>query len=247
VSDAQDGYLVFVDESGDHGLKTIDPGYPVFVLVFCIIRKTDYARKLLPALTEFKFRHFTHDQVILHEREIRKDMGEFAFLRDRVRKEAFLNELTDLIAGHELTVIASAIRKDALVGLYRNPENPYQMALGFGLERIQIWLEKRTRGGERTPVILERRGPREDEELEREFRRICEGRNFTGRTFPFEPRFVPKAANIPGLQLADLIARPIGRHVLDPRQENRAYEVIQKKLDRNPAGQVRGWGLKIFP
>jgi hypothetical protein len=25
-------YIVFVDESGDHGMTTIDPGYPIFVL-----------------------------------------------------------------------------------------------------------------------------------------------------------------------------------------------------------------------
>jgi hypothetical protein len=34
-------YLVFVDESGDHGLDVIDAGYPVFVLAFCIVRKED--------------------------------------------------------------------------------------------------------------------------------------------------------------------------------------------------------------
>ena len=27
-------YIVYVDESGDHGLKTIDENYPVFVLAF---------------------------------------------------------------------------------------------------------------------------------------------------------------------------------------------------------------------
>lgn len=32
-------YLVFVDESGDHGLDTIDPGYPMFVLAFCVLRE----------------------------------------------------------------------------------------------------------------------------------------------------------------------------------------------------------------
>lgn len=27
-------YLIFADESGDHGLSTIDPQFPVFALVF---------------------------------------------------------------------------------------------------------------------------------------------------------------------------------------------------------------------
>jgi len=247
MSAEQDGFLVFVDESGDHGLKNIDPAYPVFVLAFCIIRKSDYARQLLPPLTEFKFRHFSHDQVILHEREIRKDIGDFTCLRDRARKEAFLTELTDLIAGFDLTVIASAIRKDGLIGQYRYPKNPYEIALGFGLERVHRWLCRRAPGGRRTPVIIECRGSREDSELELEFRRICDGGNYDGTALHFAPRFVPKSANVPGLQIADLIARPIGRHVLDPGQQNRAYEVIETKLDRSPHGEVRGWGLKVFP
>ena len=31
-----DDYIVFVDESGDHGMESIDANYPVFVLVFCV-------------------------------------------------------------------------------------------------------------------------------------------------------------------------------------------------------------------
>lgn len=34
MSDGFSDFLVFVDESGDHGLDSIDPGYPVFVLAF---------------------------------------------------------------------------------------------------------------------------------------------------------------------------------------------------------------------
>jgi hypothetical protein len=83
-------FIVFVDESGDHGLETIDPQFPVFVLAFCLLSKSDYARILLPAITEFKFAHFGHDQVILHERDIRKDIGDFSILRDPSKKTAFM-------------------------------------------------------------------------------------------------------------------------------------------------------------
>jgi hypothetical protein len=43
-----------------------------------------------------------------------------------------------------------------------------------------------------------------------------------------------KQANSGGLQLADLIARPIGRKVIKPDQENRAYEIIESKLVLHP-------------
>jgi len=246
VTQGYSDYLIFVDESGDHGLDRIDPAYPVFVLAFCIVRKDHYARVLQPLVTEFKFRHFGHDQVILHEREIRKDLGPFSILRDPGRKVAFIDELTGLVESAEMAVVASVIRKDRLVGQYVRPQNPYEVALGFGLERVQMWLNRRGAMGA-TPVIMECRGRREDAELELEFRRICAGANFAGEPMHFEPRFVPKQANVPGLQIADLIARPIGRVVLDPAQVNRAYEVIEKKMDRNPSGYVRGWGLKVFP
>lgn len=54
-------YIVYVDESGDHGLKTIDPNYPVFVLAFCIFKTLDYVKTAVPLLQDFKFKHFGHD------------------------------------------------------------------------------------------------------------------------------------------------------------------------------------------
>jgi hypothetical protein len=239
-------FIVFVDESGDHGLETIDPQFPVFVLAFCIVEKPTYSRVLLPAITDFKFKHFGHDQVILHERDIRKDLGDFAILRDPSRKAAFIAELTAIIEQTPLTIIASAIRKDLLVDRYAYPNNPYQIALGFGLERVARRLNRQGAAGA-TPVIVECRGKREDDELELEFRRICAGANYRREQFSLDPRFVPKSANVPGLQIADLVARPIARHIMNANQPNRAYAVIEKKLDRSPSGSVLGWGLKVFP
>ena len=60
-------YIIFVDESGDHGLVNIDPQYPVFVLAFCVFHKQRYIQSTMPALQQFKFNHFGHDQIILHE------------------------------------------------------------------------------------------------------------------------------------------------------------------------------------
>lgn len=36
-------YVVYVDESGDHGMVNIDPNYPVFVLAFCVFHKRHYS------------------------------------------------------------------------------------------------------------------------------------------------------------------------------------------------------------
>ena len=42
-------YIVYVDESGDHSLTSIDPEYPVFVLSFCIFRQGEYAQTVTPS------------------------------------------------------------------------------------------------------------------------------------------------------------------------------------------------------
>lgn len=120
-------YLVFVDESGDHGLDTIDPSYPMFVLAFCVMRKEDYVETLTPALQHFKLKHFGHDNVILHERDIRKDQGAFAFLKSKDKKQAFVDELTTIIAETPFTLICSVIRKEQLRAKYADPDNPYHL------------------------------------------------------------------------------------------------------------------------
>ena len=56
------------------------------------------------------------------------------------------------------------------------------------------------------------------------------------------------AAQINGMiQIADLIARQIGRQILKPEQQNRAYEIIEKKFRRNSKGIMNSWDLKLFP
>jgi len=247
MSDGFSDFLVFVDESGDHGLDSIDPGYPVFVLAFCVVRKTDYISSIVPAIQAFKFKHFGHDNVILHERDIRKDIGAFAFLKSKQKKAAFLDELTQIVAAAPFTLVCSVIRKEALKQRYADPKNPYHVALGFGLERLHYFLKAQGTAMARTHVMVERRGKKEDAELELEFRRICNGGNYSGEQMPLEIIFADKKANLPGLQLADLMARPVGMSILYPEQTNRAFNVLEDKFCRSPDGKRNGWGLKCFP
>ena len=41
-------YVVYVDESGDHSLASINPDFPVFVLALCVIHKRHYAKRSFP-------------------------------------------------------------------------------------------------------------------------------------------------------------------------------------------------------
>ena len=77
--------------------------------------------------------------------------------------------------------------------------------------------------------------------------RIRDGANEARKTFGFEIVFADKKTDSAGLQLADLTARPIGRHVLDSTQPNRSWTIIEPTIHRNPNGDIKGWGLKSFP
>jgi hypothetical protein len=84
-------------------------------------------------------------------------------------------------------------------------------------------------------------------ELELEFRRMCDGAIFLNRRLPFDIVMSPKESNVPGMQIADLVARPIGIKSLRPAQANRAYDILEPRFRRSPNGEIRGWGLKSFP
>lgn len=54
-------YLVFVDESGDHGLTVVNRDFPLFALAFCVFPKTGYVDEVTPALRRLKLATFGHD------------------------------------------------------------------------------------------------------------------------------------------------------------------------------------------
>ena len=237
-------YIVYADESGDHGLVSINPEYPVFALVFCVIRKADYAAVVVPAFQSFKFDVWGHDAVVLHEQEIRRREGDFTILlTDPNLRTRFFERLNGLIESAPVTIFASVIDKLRLKKKYAHPQNPYEIALLFCMEQLLGMLIEGGQAGKTVHVVFESRGKREDRDLELEFRRICNNerrwrdRNPDFRQLEFRPIFQAKSVNSAGLQLADLTARPIALNSLRPNQVNRAFEIIRPKLG----------GLKCFP
>jgi hypothetical protein len=245
-------FIVYVDESGDHGMQKVDPNYPIFVLAFCVFHKRHYSEKVAPALQKFKFNHFGHDLVVLHELEMRKEKGAFTFFQNRSHKESFLAELTTIIEASNFILISCVIDKVQLRSKSIAPPNPYHLALAFCLETLYEFLQEKKEERQATHVIVECRGKREDNELELEFRRICDGANRFGIPLAFDVIFADKRVNSTGLQLADLVARPIGLSVLRPKQENRAFDVLKRKFycsgGREKVGEgYENWGLKVYP
>lgn len=245
-------YIVYVDESGDHSLQSIDENYPIFVLAFCVFNKRHYSEVIVPALEKLKFNYFGHDQVILHEHEIRKEKGMFNIFKSKAEKHQFLDELTSIIEYSNFILISCTIDKRALKKQSDIESNPYHTALGLCLETLHEFLAEKQMHEKKTHIVVECRGNKEDKELELEFRRVCDGNNRLGIQLPYEMLFSDKKAMSSGLQLAHLVARPIGVNSLRPEQANRAFDVLKEKFycdgGRNGVGKgYEGVGMKIYP
>lgn len=250
-------YIVYADESGDHSLTSIDPQHPVFVLAFCLVHKPTYINSIVPAFQRLKFEFWGHDSVVLHSHEIRKEHGDFNILRNAETRAKFLDRLNGVIEAADFTIIAAVIDKQRHVEKYSEPAGPYEIALAFCMERLHRCLMERGQADRKTYVQVECRGAAEDAKLELEFRRVCDGQNAVGPMPNLDIRFMDKKHNSTGLQLADLVVHPIGRHAIKPNQPNRAYDILETKFRRGPSfggfggqlrqGPIRGYGLKTFP
>ncbi len=239
-------YIVFVYESGDHSLTSFKTEYPVFVLCFCIVHKEAYVNQIVPDIQRLKVQTFGHDQVIIHEHDIRKKKCAFSQLNKEARDQ-FMSDLSNSMNNVPLTIVAVVIDKIKHTNRYARPYHPYNLALKFGLERVFSFIKLQEQSKDLTHVIVEERGPREDKELELEFRRVCSGQNNTRSKMPFEIIFANKKSNSSGLQLADITARPIGLSVIRPNQPNQAFDIIKEKLFSGSQNCVEGNGLKVFP
>lgn len=245
-------YVVYVDESGDHSLASIDPSYPLFVLALCVFHKRHYSEQVIPAVEKLKFNYFGHDSVILHETDIRKQRGDFVFLSHRPKREEFMSWLANVVERSKFILVACVVDKARLSRQDGDVGNPYHVALDICLQRLLDLLWEKSQQQLQTHVIVECRGKKEDRELELEFRRICDGEGSQRRPLPFQILFADKKTNLAGLQLADLVARPVGVNYLRPWQPNQAFEVLKNKFycggGRRKAG--RGYenvGLVIYP
>lgn len=230
-------YIVYVDESGDHGLQTIDPNFPVFALACCVMPKSVYLKNIVPSFQEFKFRFWGHDAVILHENGIREGEGDFSILRTKPGlRDIFMNDMSNLISNAQFRIIASVIDKMRLQEKYVNPFNPYDIALHFCLERLIEYLLRNGQREKTVHVVFECRGHDVDKELKQTFQNICQNnvqfgyRSTDFLRVTFESVFAKKSMNSTGLQIADLIVRPIALDAFRPDQPNRAMDIIRTKV-----------------
>ena len=244
-------YLLFLDESGDHGLKTIDPNFPIFVLTGLLFSEDSY-KDVCKQINEFKNKFFKTTAVNLHRRDMRKYERGFEILFDAEVKKRFYTDLNKILSEADYKIITSAINKEKHIATYgKLADDPYEIALTFVLERTVFEADGKT-DASNIHVTIEGRGKKEDAQLARRYNGLL----YRGSNQVEAARFVNifdeeldvklKKDNICGLQLADLCAYPIARYVLNNNEPNPAYDVIKDKIRKGRHGPI-GYGIKIFP
>ena len=242
-------YYLYIDESGDHGLATVNPDFPVFLLCGVLV-SADEDLKIQQSINNIKQTFWNGKHVILHSRDIRKCEKEFSILFDLELKKVFYEKINAVIQGQQYTVIASAIKKESYIKQYGRltTNNVYELALSFIIERAIFFVDD-IRGTHEIEIIIEKRGRREDKKLGEHFQRLmARGTNYVSakrlKNYKMKITFMSKRENVIGLQLSDLVAYPIARYVIDPARANPAFDQVEPKIYHKGA---KRYGLKLFP
>ena len=140
--------------------------------------------------------------------------------------------------------------KEPYIRQFGKLNDVYGQSLSFVIERAIFCVDNKNPEGEgRIRSIVERRGKREDKTLLNYYLQLSDRGTYwidsirmKNRMESFE--FKWKADDVIGLQIADLVAYPLTRHVLNPNQVNLAFDVIKPNIFQQDGKIV---GLKVFP
>lgn len=243
--------LMFIDESGHHNLDPdkIDPKYPIFVLSGCIFEESYYKEEVVPNFNTLKMDFFGSDGIILHTLEMTRPSkykeNRFAKLINAEFRKNFYKALNTLLETVEFTLVSCVIRKPAHLEKYGVAAlDPYLLSFNTLLDGFIKVLPK----GEQGKIIAEKRDDILDNQLELAWLnlKINGTENVRGSVIKKKVEhlyMIPKSANEAGLQIADLVANPLGRHVLGIKKSEPGHEVDYAVLEK----KLSSLGLTILP
>jgi len=243
-------YYLYIDECGDQNLSNYDEQFPIFTL--CGVIVSEEKRTLLEQqIHALKDEFFATQHVILHSRDIRKCQKGFEVLFDLDVKKHFYERINQILGQKDVYVIvACAIMKEPYIRHFGKLNDVYAHSLSFVLERSIFYLESAQHDEKNElHIVVEMRGKKEDNSLQSFYAQLLDKGTYwisSERLKNMAKSFthVSKKANAIGLQIADLVAYPITRHLLDPNEPNLAYEIIKDSIYTQNNKQI---GIKIVP
>ena len=258
-------YRLYVDESGDHTYNLLDdPAHRYLALLGVWFRQSDHYAAFADDLERFKREMFGHRPdapVVMHRSDIINRRGAFGLLCAPSVRERFGAGLLEVVSRATFKIVCVVIDKKAHRDRDSSPFHPYHYCLAAMLERYSGWLNHKNAVGD---VLAESRGREEDLQLKDAYRRVYESGTLM---FPHghhqkaltskDIKVQPKAANIAGLQLADVLAHPVKQACLMEEGRipvtsdvfgKRVFEAVKGKFNFNePGGQVSGYGKVFLP
>lgn len=243
-------YYLYIDECGDQNLESFSPTFPIFTLCGILVAD-DKVEQLNQQVKDLKKQFWGDKNIILHSRDIRKCQNGFEILFDLNIKQQFYEAINHILAQNNVYVIVScSIMKEPYIRQFGKLNDVYGQSLSFVIERAIFCVDNKVPEGEgRIHSIVERRGKREDKALLGYYLQLLEKGTYWVDALRMKDRmesfeFKWKSDDVIGLQIADLIAYPLTRHVLNPNQVNLAFDVIEPNIFQQE-GKILG--LKVFP
>ena len=243
-----DNFVLYLDECGDQNLSSFDPQFPIFTLCGVVVSE-EQDELLADRINSLKMDIWNNTNIILHSRDIRKCQNGFEVLFDLEVKKRFLESVNAILGDDIYIIICCAILKEPYIRQYGKLNDVYGLSLSYIMERVVFYLDSVGKDNIELRTVIERRGKKEDKSLLNYYNQLLDrgtywvnGERMRRYFKRFDMRW--KSENIVGLQVADLVAYPITRHVLNPNGVNLAYDVLKKNIY-----QVDGkmYGMKVFP
>jgi hypothetical protein len=249
--------IMFIDESGDHNLdpKKIDSSYPIFVLTGCIFDEDYYKKTVVPAFKKLKKDFFGDSNIILHTAEMirpsKSKEKRFMKLAQKEFRVKFYDSLNKLLDQTRFALAVCVIKKHDQWEEYGiSALDPYLLSFNSLLNRFTFQIQSPEHG----IIVAEKRGGALDNQLDIAWlnakvsgTNLVRGKEIKERIENL--KMFSKLENDIGLQIADLIASPIGRIVQGLKKKpghEIDFDIIKKKLiGKNE--KDKDYGLTIFP
>ena len=243
-----DKYYLFLDECGDQNLTSFDPSFPIFTLCGIIV-----SQEQLDIITEkinaLKKEFWGDKKVILHSRDIRKCQNGFEIFFDLDVKRRFYEQINEILQEKMYVIVCCSILKEPYIRQYGRLNDVYGQSLSYIMERTVFYLDNFANNSIHLTTIVECRGKKEDKALLDYYNKVSDRGTYwvtSARIRKYFKEFEMrrKSDNLIGLQIADLVAYPITRHVLDGDAINLAFDVIKENIYQKD-GKL--YGMKVFP
>lgn len=255
---------LYIDEVGNDDVKTLEEQF--LSITGIITKRHGHDHIITPEIERLKTDIFGHhpqtNPVILHRREIVRKEPPFEALWDPKTNAEWQTRILGLI--DTLPYIAMTVLIDKHAHVQRYPVwhfNPYHYCMRAIVERYVLWLNRNGLTGD---VVAEPRFKKVDMALKKSFAYIYKHgtENIPPRIIQKcltsqEIKFDPKANNICGLQLVEMIAHPSHQSLKaeatgHPMKAEFGLEIIdvlkRSRYSRNPkTGDIGGWGRKRLP